>query len=364
MDHIAGDDNMFKSINIKNFKCYKNFAIDNLAQINLISGKNGIGKTALLEAILLQTNPNNSILPFKVNSLRKLQIISQKPEDLWGWLFHKKNIEEPIEFKAILRNEKEQVLKITVDDIGKTKLMSSENGTSGSAIIEMEKPLGSLLFELRLNYKDSEGTEGISRLSLKNNEYVGYNAEIGRFPHSAFLATYAYSVVEEVQRFSMLDEMNVIDDVLQMMKLIEPKLERLSIMFLGNTPTVAGRIDNMLIPITYMGMGISRYLQIILSIATAKGGCIIIDEIENGFHSSILVDVWKSVLRLAKENNVQIFASTHSWECIRAISKAINKTKFEDFKLHRLEVVKGKQSLTTFNANELEIALKTGFEVR
>jgi AAA15 family ATPase/GTPase len=44
---------MFKSVRIQNFRQFKDLKLDNLAQINLITGRNGAGKTSLLEAVYL-----------------------------------------------------------------------------------------------------------------------------------------------------------------------------------------------------------------------------------------------------------------------------------------------------------------------
>jgi len=64
---------MFKSFGAKNFRCFLTLNIDNLAGVNLFSGKNNVGKTALLEAIFLLLGPDNPQLPMVVNVLRGIQ---------------------------------------------------------------------------------------------------------------------------------------------------------------------------------------------------------------------------------------------------------------------------------------------------
>ncbi len=44
---------MIPSLEIKNFRTFDYLKIDKLAQVNLITGKNNVGKTSLLEAIAL-----------------------------------------------------------------------------------------------------------------------------------------------------------------------------------------------------------------------------------------------------------------------------------------------------------------------
>ena len=79
-----------------------------------------------------------------------------------------------------------------------------------------------------------------------------------------------------------------------------------------------------------MGDGMLRILQLILKIFSAKGGFLLIDEFENGLHYSVQKKVWELVFDLAEKLNIQVFATTHSWDCIESFAKvAIEKTAIE-----------------------------------
>jgi len=54
---------MFTQFIINNFRCFHYFDYTNVNRINLISGKNNVGKTALLEALFLHTT---SLLIFQM----------------------------------------------------------------------------------------------------------------------------------------------------------------------------------------------------------------------------------------------------------------------------------------------------------
>ncbi|MCP2732470.1 AAA family ATPase [Limnofasciculus baicalensis] len=54
------EDFMLRDLTIQNYRCFKDFHIDGLAQVNLIVGMNNSGKTSLLEAIYLLVNKINS----------------------------------------------------------------------------------------------------------------------------------------------------------------------------------------------------------------------------------------------------------------------------------------------------------------
>ena len=61
---------MFTSISIQNFRCFEDFSIDSLDHVNLIAGKNNLGKTALLEAVFLLIGGTNIGLTVKINNFR------------------------------------------------------------------------------------------------------------------------------------------------------------------------------------------------------------------------------------------------------------------------------------------------------
>jgi AAA15 family ATPase/GTPase len=47
-------------ISIENFKCFQNLQIEGLERVNLIGGKNNVGKSAFLEAIELLVSSNET----------------------------------------------------------------------------------------------------------------------------------------------------------------------------------------------------------------------------------------------------------------------------------------------------------------
>ena len=113
-----------------------------------------------------------------------------------------------------------------------------------------------------------------------------------------------------------------------------------------------------------MGEGLTRLASIILAIANSKNGVTIIDEIENGFHHGITKKVWQAIGKAAHDFNVQVFAATHSRECIVSAHKAFSENDKYDFRYHRLELVKDRVKAFTFDQEDLEAAIKSRFEVR
>ena len=89
-----------------------------------------------------------------------------------------------------------------------------------------------------------------------------------------------------------------------------------------------------------------------------------IDEIENGFHHSVMTDVWRVIKESSREFNLQVFTTTHSDECIRAAYNAFAEDDKFDFRFHRLDNIDGNISSVTYDKETLEFALENGWEVR
>jgi len=113
-----------------------------------------------------------------------------------------------------------------------------------------------------------------------------------------------------------------------------------------------------------MGEGMGRLLSIVLAIASAARGVILIDEVENGIHHSVMTKVWSAIAQVARAADVQIFATTHSWECITAAHQAFSESGTYDFRLHRLDRVDDDVRAVTFDQEMLDAAIKAGLEVR
>lgn len=82
---------MFRSFIVKNYRCFRELAVEPLERVNLILGKNNSGKTALLEAIHLHSYPQNCELPFVINERRGMNKERRYGDDSCEWLFFDKN---------------------------------------------------------------------------------------------------------------------------------------------------------------------------------------------------------------------------------------------------------------------------------
>jgi AAA15 family ATPase/GTPase len=146
---------------------------------------------------------------------------------------------------------------------------------------------------------------------------------------------------------------------------VEPRLKRLSILVTAAGPTIHGDIGiDRLLPLQMMGDGLGRLLTLLLSIISSEDGFVMVDEIESGLHFSVMAKVWSAIAQIAREKNVQVFATTHSWECLKAAHESFSQSGIYDFRLHRLDRVDDLVTSTTYDKDMIETALSSGMELR
>jgi AAA15 family ATPase/GTPase len=89
-----------------------------------------------------------------------------------------------------------------------------------------------------------------------------------------------------------------------------------------------------------------------------------VDEIDTGLHFSAMSSMWKLIWETAKRLNVQVFATTHSIDCLTSLS-AIASTENpseEGITIQRIE--KDKPTSVVFTERQVVIAAEQGIEVR
>ncbi|MDY6993794.1 MAG: AAA family ATPase, partial [Pseudomonadota bacterium] len=118
------------------------------------------------------------------------------------------------------------------------------------------------------------------------------------------------------------------------------------------------------VPLGILGDGIRRLLGLAVFLVKSAEGYLLVDEIDTGLHYSTMEDMWRFVIQTANRLNVQVFATTHSSDCVRALAwlQQDEPELAEYVVLHRIEA-DATQS-TRYSAEELEIAARHHIEVR
>ncbi|MCX7012289.1 MAG: ATP-binding protein [Candidatus Sumerlaeota bacterium] len=173
------------------------------------------------------------------------------------------------------------------------------------------------------------------------------------------------SAVLDAERLGMLEVVAEPYDLLVSLRVIDPRITRIRTITVGQIPVIHGDVGlGRMLPLTLLGEGLQRMASLLLAIATTAGGIVLIDEIENGLHHSVLPKVWRAIADAAKRFDVQVFATTHSYECIGAAHAAFEAQSDYDFRLHRLESIKGEVKAISYDRETLGVAMDAYMEVR
>jgi AAA15 family ATPase/GTPase len=90
-----------------------------------------------------------------------------------------------------------------------------------------------------------------------------------------------------------------------------------------------------------------------------------LDEIENGIHYTQLDRLWQIILTLAEELTNQVFATTHSKECLESFYNASQKMAYKNIALLKLTRLKNGQISSSVSDYELlENSFSQNHEVR
>ena len=117
-------------------------------------------------------------------------------------------------------------------------------------------------------------------------------------------------------------------------------------------------------PLKSLGDGALRLFGVALALANSRDGFLLMDEAENGIHHSVQRDFWRMVLRTAQENNVQVLATTHSWDCVRGFAQAASEIEDAEGVLVRLDRVPAGLRAVEYSEEGLKVAAEQGIEVR
>ncbi|GGG58042.1 AAA family ATPase [Epilithonimonas arachidiradicis] len=330
---------------VENFKKFDSLEVKDIGQFNLIVGDNNVGKTCLLEA-LLSDSDDSSLLNSWINILKKRNLI--KSENLNELLNSNYRSNEVIANK-FTNLFKKNFLKFNKESIS----------------FYFKEDLSS---RIKIGDKEDYWTTFFSKSFYKIiQNYVLSEKKVFNFPFIAFNSIFENDIFDLYNNLkSKKDKENLIKTIQVINnKIIDVEL-RQNFDDLENVFLLSFKDKDEFVPVNYLGDGFKRIFYIILKVLSLKGERIMIDEIETGIHHSRQKYFWINILKICNELNVQLFATTHSNECIQAFyeaSKELNEQK--DIRLISLqEGEKEKIYTTTYTFENIEAGLYSNIELR
>ena len=352
---------MFTRMAIKNFRVFRELKVEKLGPINLFTGQNNVGKTTLLEAIFLLSGAGNPEVAINANVLRGLVggNGANPGAVLWKEFFASLDIGNVIEFAATHQSLGELLLEVEsrlpqqVTSITPTN--GDDNPPSATTNVPDER---SLSFSFRQGRK--QAAQGHIRLKDPGFEVSRFTVDVA-FP-ATILVSRGGNAQEDATRLGKLRREKRGDLLLEALRIVEPKLQSIEDNSASGTPMIWGDVGlPELVPLPVMGEGMVRMARIVLAISSSPNGVVLVDEIENGLHHSVLKKVWQVVESAARQFGTQVFATTHSFECAQAAHQALPSAAF---RLHRLEILDNESRCVTYSDDAIAGAIEHGLDVR
>ena len=370
---------MLPSLYIKNYRNLKELTINSLGRINLIAGKNNTGKTSILEAISIYANKG------EIESI--VQILEQRAEYIkkgnnsQGTDFKTENIKtlsslfygREYSFKENDRVEIGIRGSKNLVSFGFIRMIADEQILPDGTTFKTQKivPENEIISDFDLSFQVK--INGATSYTPLNKNLDHYTNSIftfaGRNPDkNQFIRT--NNIYKDINN-TLFDNIALTEKeqyVIEALKIIEPRTERIAFVEGYNkTRTAVVKLsgESSVVPIGSMGDGINRLLTIILALVNSSDGYLLIDEFENGLHYTIQDQLWKIVFKLAVDLNIQVFATTHSNDCIASFTRILNKQQNKDLgKYIRLDNVNEEIKEVSFSPEELDIANDQDIEIR
>lgn len=321
---------MFEKLEIERFRGIKSGKIEGLRRINLFFGKNNCGKSSVLDSLFLISGLSNPALPLNINLMRDYRKLDKQDVILD---FYALDTTLPIVIKAYNDEVRELDISLIESSYTDVDLLSDDNNIASTSV--------SNRYGLGLISTINQGVYGSSILFFTNKEgQLQQRIESKSMYKEDLICKYInpkfnfYTSIEGLANvIQNKDEQFIIDAL----KLIEPRL--VDFVLSQDDVLVDVGIEKR-IPINMMGDGARKLLSILTTIYECKDGIVLIDEISNGFHYSVMKGVWQSILAAARLNNVQIFATTHDKDSIIGLRDAALASEDEDsvacFKLQHM----------------------------
>lgn len=328
---------MISTLELQQFRGLEHVKFENLGRANLIVGGNNTGKTSVLEALVLLYGSHDQL-----NTLpRTFRELPQNNKDLGRGFW-----------KLLVRGENISDFKIEGDSETLSGSLKQENWIFG-------KPSGS-----QPNHS--------AVVSIDTNGNVGFH-DVKRPFKLSILSTKQADPAVVSDLFNQIAPLNPenetkLEDLLR--QSIEPRLRRLRYAKPMGTHTHLVYVDlgeGPMLPFTQLGQAFARTLQVYCEIFAKRPDILLVDEIESGLYFEGLEDYWKGLMAVLEDQDVQLFATTHSRECMEAAHRASSSMENDPLRFLRLDRRVDDPSkivATTFGKAEMATAIEFNREMR
>ncbi len=363
-----------KSLSIEGFRGIKELAIPRLGRATLLAGRNGVGKTTVLDAVrVYATRARLTALSELLVSREEIAVATDadradKPGFDGKALFHGRDTSGDARISIGPLHDGER-LCIAIATLG------GEPDSFPKMLLA--KSIGTDARVLKVMFGDSmkllpSGPQAFPR------EVMQLIAESGReMPSELACESLGPGLPDRSDVARLWDRVTLTDEedrVIQAVNLaVDEEVVRVAVVGGGsgngqtpNSRRLVARLKGHRhpVPLKSLGDGVVRLLGVAAALANSRDGFLLIDEAEDGIHHALHRNFWRMVLQTAQDNNVQVLATTHGWDCVRGFAQAAAELDAVEGVLVRLERKENSTRVVEYSEEELSVVARDGIEVR
>jgi hypothetical protein len=342
----------FTELAIHRFRGLRDVVLRDLGSVNIFVGTNNSGKTSVLEALSLAANPFDPFGWVQVATRRDLLGSALRAGFFrLRWLFPHGGTSDP---QTAYRGHIElsvgggslfQSIRADYQDLRSLREAPPSADAGGA-------PLPPFVIERNGVRLEVEAVHRAPESARRRETFEWWEGERNLVSTPVFASTPVRLVTPYdhliqpllAEQYSDARRRGGTDQIIELLSAIDPRIQGLEVLTAPRSiPREADATLYIrdasagLLPIDAFGDGIRRILLIAFAIASARNGILLVDELETAIHISALGRAFRWMVQACADNNVQLFATTHSLEAIDALLAADDTPAQEDIVGYRLE---------------------------
>ena len=318
------------ALTIRGFRGIEHAEFDKLGQINVIAGRNDVGKTSVLEAVFLTTGFAVPRLSVAVQNQRR-HLVADSHDLLL--LFHGQNVARPIDFVA---STSDHTRRLTIsaeqaDVVIDQNVRSSSQGDYGDGALApaagyLSKPDAPHVLRYRATLEprcSGERKTYAGRLSVTNGVIKATDSPGGAALRDQTIPARMLTpdLACDSQTISALLVSKKHEMFIECLQAINPQVTGITVS--GDVAYVDLGFDRM-VPFSMCGGGLVRAAQVLSWCILGDVRILLIDEIGYGIHYSAMEPFLTSVMTTCEQQDIQVFLTTHSLGVLQSLYRVLS----------------------------------------
>jgi predicted ATPase len=358
---------LLENIKIIGYRSLRDIDIPRLNGLNLITGRNGGGKSSLLEAILLNASAANPGVALSVSSLRGDAFFAPNEDSTLRSLFVDMDTQKAIQVVAEQKISSKKITRsLRLNPILSTAILPGMSA-SEQIISGLEVKFSGKHGEVRGSFEFNFPQLGFGNSAPINPPINIQNpAENKDVILTQYLSPYQLEPHRGIyEQLVNAVKSRTLNEVLEAVRIVAPHVKNLSPVSEQGQPRIyVDTGGTRLLPISSLGSGFLHVLRLALATTYANEGILLIDELEDGIHFGIFTSVAEFLIGVLKRKKLQIFIATHSDELIKAFVSVATKKDFDQICLINMSAASTRNHVRVFESGDLDFAIEQDAELR